>query len=255
MNVANNNMNMMENNFNMNMMGNNNFNNMSMIGNNNFNIDMMEKNSGMIHGPDKIDPMQQMYELEKQDLKMKSNFINFQSMNNINKQMNNMKINNNIYISVIFLKKDTFQSIVLYAKYDEKVSDMIKRYRVKISDLNMSAKFIFNGIDLQGIFDYDNNFHQGILKKVPTIKNGDPISDLTVEEVGISKNSIIYVEDMADIRGAGYWMLKQINIKFIKNNIKSNKIAGKKNSEIMGLLKLSLLKEISVKLDDDQLEK
>ena len=146
MNVANNNMNMMENNFNMNMMGNNNFNNMSMIGNNNFNIDMMEMNSRMIHKPDKIDPMQRIYKLEKQELKMKSNFINLQSMNNINKQMNNMKINNDIYISVIF-RKDTTQCIVLYATYDEKVSDMIKRYRVKISDLNMSAKFIFNRIN------------------------------------------------------------------------------------------------------------
>ena len=147
MNVANNNMNMMENNFNMNMMGNNNFNNMSMIGNNNFNIDMMEMNKGMIHKPDKIDPMQQMYELEKQELKMKSNFINFQSMNNINKQMNNMKINNNICISVILRKNTPFaQYICLWATYDEKVSDMIKRYRVKISDLNMSAKFIFNRI-------------------------------------------------------------------------------------------------------------
>ena len=51
------------------------------------------------------------------------------------------------------------------------------------------------------------------------------------------------------------WLEKEINIKFIKTTKKGNKIKGKRNSEIIGLLKLSLLKEISVKLNHNQFEK
>ena len=78
---------------------------------------------------------------------------------------------------------------------------MIKQYRAKNNDLCMSKKFIFNAFDLQGIFDCDNVFYQGILKRVPTIKNGDRIADLTVEEVGISNNSNIFVIETEDVKG------------------------------------------------------
>ena len=268
MNVSNN-MNMMGmNNFNnMGMMGMNNFNNMGMMGMNNFNnMGMMGMNNfnnmGMMQKPEMMTQIRALHMLEQQEQmqNMMNNFNNMLNMNNINKQMNNMNINNNITkngISANFRYNDQHgqdQLIIVQVAYDEKVSSMIEKYRIKSGDHDMGKRFIFNAFNLVDIFDSNNQMHQQILKRVPNIKNGDHLADLTIEEIGISNHAIIYVITTKNIKGAGPWLQKEINIKFIKNNIKSNKIKGKRNSEIIGLLKLSLLKEISVKLDYNQLK-
>ena len=244
---------------NMNMMGMNNLNNMGMMGMNNLN------NMGMMQKPEMMTQimMLNMLEQQEQSQNMMNNFNNMLNMNNINKQMNNMNINNNITkngISVYFRASDQYYEssppIMVQVAYDEKVSSMIEKYRNKSGDHDMTKKFIFNAFNIEGIFDSNSPMHQPILERVPNIKDGDHLADLTVEELGFTDNANIFVVITKRIKGAGCpWLQKEINIKFIKNNIKNNKIKGKRNSEIIGLLKLSLLKEISVKLDYNQLKK
>ena len=78
---------------------------------------------------------------------------------------------------------------------------------------------------------------------------------MTVGETGLYENAIIFVV-VTNLKGAAFAdLVKEINIKFIKNNKKPNCLKINSNPELFGLLKLSLLKEISVKLDDNQLEK
>ena len=73
--------------------------------------------------------------------------------------------------------------------------------------------------------------------------------NLTINEISSCGKVNIIVNDAQNLIGAGtnYWLYKVINIKFIKisENI-NNKVS---NSELTGLLKLCLLKEISSKLD------
>ena len=73
--------------------------------------------------------------------------------------------------------------------------------------------------------------------------------NLTINEISSCGKVEIIVTDFHCLIGAGlnYWPYKVINIKFIKilENINNNV----SNSELTGLLKLCLLKEISSKLD------
>ncbi len=71
-------------------------------------------------------------------------------------------------------------------------------------------------------------------------------SIFTFEEIGLSDNAQINIFTPARA-GGGYYYKKEVNIKFLKvspkNCIKTN------NSDLFGLLKLCLLKEISSKFD------
>jgi hypothetical protein len=97
--------------------------------------------------------------------------------------------------------------------------------KLKISDKN--AKFIFNG----------STYCIG--------------SAFTFEEIGLNKDYRIIISNQA-ISG-GCWYNKEINIKFIK--VSTNNCVKINNSDLFGLLKLCLLKEISSKLDRNRLEK
>ena len=62
--------------------------------------------------------------------------------------------------------------------------------------------------------------------------------------------------------GGGSYFVKEINIKFIKNQNNTNKLYSsifktfyQKEEELYGLLKLCLLKELSSKLKDKQINK
>ena len=150
---------------------------------------------------------------------------------------NNMNImmNNNMYkvqfksnkIKIKFLQYRKLENIEIESFPDEKVSDLIKRF-ISLTGINdHTLKFIFNGKAL--------NF------------------DLTLAEAGLENSSKILVTNTIGIKGAGYWFHKEINIKFIKisksNNYKNH------DKEIIGILKLCLLKEISQKITNDQLKK
>ncbi len=77
-------------------------------------------------------------------------------------------------------------------------------------------------------------------------------SCFTFKEIGITEDCRIFINNQG-ISG-GYEYNKEINIKFIicQSNISSKKTSGK-IIELYGLLKLCLLKEISAKLEDDEI--
>ena len=117
-------------------------------------------------------------------------------------------------------------SIIVTTFPDEKVSVLIEKYRQKSGDYDLTNRFIFNSKELN--------------------------MNLTIAEAGLTKCPLIYVKTGGDIIGGGAWYHKEINIKFIKitkdyKNINDNK-------EIMGLLKLCFLKEISQKISEDKLK-
>ena len=125
-------------NMNNNMMGNNNFNNnMNSLMNNMMNMNNILKN--------KINPMM--------------------NMNMMNMNMNQFSdISNDI--DVIFRNNDGVP-IHVHCKSDEKVSEIIKRYRNKALDFEDNRKFIFNAKDLN--------------------------PSLTVSETGLLNNANIFV--------------------------------------------------------------
>jgi len=93
--------------------------------------------------------------------------MNVDSMNKP-KESEDSQINN--YISVIFRKSGDEKNhlpILMQCNKNEKVSDLIERYRIKSGDRDLSERFIYNAKDL--------NF------------------SLSVEEAGISNNSNIFI--------------------------------------------------------------
>ena len=94
--------------------------------------------------------------------------MNVDSMNKP-KESEDSQINN--YISVVFRKsgedKKIHPPIMMQCNKNEKVSDLIERYRIKSGDRDLSERFIYNAKDL--------NF------------------SLSVEEAGISNNLNIFV--------------------------------------------------------------
>lgn len=140
--------------------------------------------------------------------------------------INQFKLNQIIIIFHFeqFGKEDIINYIPSFP--DEKVSDLIEKYRNITNNHDPKLKFIYN-------FQLLN-------------------PSLTLAEAGISNNSNIFVIINHNIKGGGNWYDKEINIKFIrvsKNNIYNN------NQEIIGILKLCLLKEVSQKLSEDDLKK
>jgi hypothetical protein len=72
---------------------------------------------------------------------------------------------------------------------EEKVSDLLQKYRNKTGHSSPNPKFIFNAKILN--------------------------PDLTCAEAGISNKSNVYVIETKGIKGAGGpWLMKEINIKF-----------------------------------------
>ena len=148
------------------------------------------------------------------------------SSNNCNCNCHIFNQNKPFNINVKFIA-DQNRKIYLQAVSEEKVSEMIERYRCKENDYDMSKKFIFNSKILN--------------------------PSLTINEAGITNYSHIFVVSTNKIKGGGAWYNKEINIKFIKSSKNcDNKIS---NCQLNGLLKLCLLKEISSKLNDDEIIK
>ena len=78
----------------------------------------------------------------------------------------------------------------------------------------------------------------------------------TLADYKIKKESIIHL--VKRLRGGGCALQKEINIKFIEDQNNSNKSYisfFKKENNLYGLLKVCLMKEISSKLDEEQIKK
>ena len=228
-------------------MGMNNHNNMYMMGMNNNsgninnynNMGIFEMNDMYIEHPI-FNIMQNSTErqvIQKDQMQMmnQNNINNYNNIgiidiNNINQQLNNMNYGNNTYkppyINVIInIVASNITSFSVQVLLDDKVSTLIEKYRNRIGDYDDNKKFIYNAKALNPC--------------------------LTIAEEGLTEAADIYVVAIKAIEGQGCVLLsKEINIKFIKNDKKIVDSKDKSDSKLFGLLKLSLLKEISVKLDD-----
>ena len=160
-------------------------------------------------------------------MNMNNNMNNNIGMNFINNMNNNIMAKNlNNGLKLIFESFEPSFKIEIFCLFDDKVSDIIQKYRVKINDYDLTKKFIFNEQALN--------------------------PSLTITEAGLNYKSIIVVVKTKGVKGAGFPLpQKEINIKFIKDSNNNNQKQSK--NELKGLLKLCLLKEISPKLNDNQL--
>ena len=147
-----------------------------------------------------------------------SNLINIQKIDDNNISSN---IGFVVYFRVGGAQPWEIKSIDVYTTPEEKVSDLIEKYRTKSGDRVSTKKFLFNA------------------------KKLNPY--LTCSEAGLFNNAPIFVVNTEGIKGAGgVWYNKEINIKFIKisKHIWKNIII----TELYGLLKLCFLKRNILKI-------
>ena len=159
--------------------------------------------------------------------KMGNLFIANQGYNNNgNMAMEQNKIENKNFFFVKFIS-EFGPPIWIETFKDEKISELIEKYRKKSCDYDLTKRFIFGTRNLN--------------------------MELTCAEVGLLEgDNIFVVKAVRGVKGSGGWYNKEINIKFIKvtkdyHNMNDNK-------EIIGLLKLCFLKEISQKISEDKLK-
>ena len=144
----------------------------------------------------------------------------FHNYNNIQNNKNNQ----------IFLVKfrSGLNEIPIFTYPEEKISELIKKYRNKSGDNDCTKRFVFGAKQLT---DYK-----------------------TCAEEGLSDNFTIWVIPTGNVKGGGVPRTKkEINIKFIK--LSKNILYRNIRIEIIGLLKLCLLKELSNKISEDKLKK
>ena len=128
-------------------------------------------------------------------------------------------------IFLIFEMQASRNIIIIQAEPDELVIEVISRFLITIGGDTDEFKFIFNNKILYG--------------------------EMKISQSGLSDGSKILVISKKQITGAGFCMdYKEINIKFIliSENINTN---NNPNLELKGLLKLCLLKEISLNTNID----
>ena len=93
----------------------------------------------------------------------------------------------------------------------------------------------YEDLELVGNLEYNFHYNSKKLKEID----------------GINDQVILFA--VMKVAGGGSWLNKQINIKFIK--LPQNIISNNGNPEIIGLLKLCLLKEASQKISENNLKK
>ena len=181
----------------MNNMGMNQMNNMGMNQMNNMGMNQMQMmNSGMgmnqmqmMNSGMGMNQMQMMNNLmtqmnmgnlSQQALNMMMNFNNGNNANNANNNQNNSQNENSGKMTVIFRVSgnagESQAPLMIQCLPNEKVSQLIQRYRTKSGDEDESKKFIFNAKNL--------------------------VPSLTISEAGISNNSNIFVVVTKGIKGA-----------------------------------------------------
>jgi hypothetical protein len=109
---------------------------------------------------------------------MGENMMNYQN-NNSNDKGNQEIFDNKICL--MFKEFDNFPGISILCDKDEKVSEAIRRYRIKSNDNNPKTRFIFNSKKLN--------------------------PNLTVSESGMTNNCYIYICHIGQIPGCGLSMM------------------------------------------------
>ena len=165
---------------------------------------------------------------------IEENIMNYQ--NNNSKDKGNQEIFDN-KICLIFKEFDNFPGTSILCDGDEKVSDAIRRYRIKSKDNNPKTIFIFNSKQLKPY--------------------------LTVNESGLNNNAIIYVKYGGKISGGGFSMMfadisknKSREIQFSKTAPSYREVA--KGINIFGICNFkkckAYKKEVIVKVEKKKLD-
>ena len=151
-------------------------------------------------------------------------YNNYETKSNMNIMLNEL---NRYNVSIIIQLEDKFSEIVVvHTNLNETVNDLINRYKSKSK------------------YNIDNNYNFVFNNK---ILNKYLYS--TLQNLGLYNHSVVkcYYIGYILIGGSMSQDKKEINIKFIKisDNYNNIPLAQYKNTKLIGLLKLSLLKEIS----------
>ena len=189
--------------------------------------------------------------------------VNYNNINNNNNYMIN--INNNQYIIVIFIYNN--KQTPLNVKIKEKISILIDAYKKLASIYDPNIEFYFNkkvlnpnllveevGLQNNSIIDVKKkNVNTSNRTKenltLPYNKKSDRVDESLTLNNNI-KNNIINECYTIPCNNKN----KIINIKFIKQPENNNIYTPYSKVELYGLLKLCLLKEISPKLNDNQIK-
>ena len=194
-------------------------NNMNLMNNNMNNMNLMNNN---INNGNNMNFMNNM-----NCLNCMNNLNNWNNMNEVNNI--NQTSYNHIIVTFIFTSG---LKVEIESSLDEKINDLIIKFLKKVGlpeeVLWKTLIFLFNGRRL----DYNN------------------CSSLAQIGIGEAKKPTILVQDITNLEGGGCYE-KVINIKFLK--LPNFSIYKNNNKEIIGILKLCLLKEVSQKLSDDKL--
>ena len=209
--------NMMYPNLNMNFAMNQNFNMNNMMNQMHyFNMNnIMNENSNMIN--------------QNQNLNLDNFFpnINLNNPNNIN-NLDNIKFTNNIMgnnaLNIIFSNVVNHSNYLIVAYPEERLSEIINKFRVKANNYDNELIFIFNSKLLN--------------------------PSLTVSENDLRNGSIIQVISTQGLKIGG--VVKKIDIEFLQNSEDyTDKIS---KSELVSLLKVCFLKEISTLLGEEKIK-
>ena len=134
-------------------------------------------------------------------------------------------------------------NIILCLSYGRKIlTSYDENMIVKDFMKDVSKKYFGVEIDLKR-FRFLYNFHNLLFFL------RQPLGSILKEKY----DNRITIFDSNDLIGCGAWYQKEINIKFIKVLKNVNKLDSQ--CDLLGLLKLCLLKEISYKLDESLLQK
>ena len=152
-------------------------NNMGM--NPNFGMNMGMGNMGMNMGMGMMGQFNnQMQTLNKMNEILNAQGNNSQIQNNMGNSNPNQSFSNNQGITILFRKNDmnNNEQIAVQCTPDEKVADIIQKYRSKSGDKDLTKKFIFNAKALN--------------------------PNLTVSEAGLNNQANIFVVTTQNVKGA-----------------------------------------------------
>ena len=128
-----------------------------------------------------------------------------------------------------------------------------RKYEVSYDSSTKIEDFILD-ITLKYIGHSTVDFSKCIVKFGEELLNNKENLNKSLDDMDIEDDDCITLIETQDIcAGGGSWYDKEINIKFIK--LSNNYINKNDNPEIVGLLKLCLLKEVSQKISHKDLKK
>ena len=167
-----------------------------------------------------------------------NNLFNNNNFMNNNEYYNNIDRNNEVFINIEVIIDEEKINIVINP--EKTINDLINKISLQLTNVD--------------------------IRECPILFNSKDISKMNrsnkLSQIGLYNYSKIMITEPGNITGGKYLIEKEINIQFVKiNDIIYNNYVGQKqtfdinDSELFGLLKLCLLKEIAFKLKMIQINK